>query len=159
VHVVFTQPVGQSGVPEQNAEHILGEVFLDSLAVPAPPVPEIDFSSPSSSSSSSSSSSCPNGGKSSKKTAGGASAAGGSLSAGGSSSVGGSSSSGSLPASGSGVGSTSQPGSSSAGNSLPAAFASALRKPLWLLLAYVLWQALVIGTGASLWNWRREGAS
>jgi hypothetical protein len=30
-----------------------------------------------------------------------------------------------------------------------------LRKPLWLLLAYVLWQTLVIGTGVSLWSWRR----
>jgi hypothetical protein len=42
---------------------------------------------------------------------------------------------------------------------MPAAFAAALRKPLWLLLAYVLWQALVIGTGASLRNWRGDGAS
>jgi hypothetical protein len=38
-------------------------------------------------------------------------------------------------------------------------FAAALRKPLWLLLAYVLWQSIVIGTGASLWNWRKGGAS
>jgi hypothetical protein len=38
-------------------------------------------------------------------------------------------------------------------------FAAALRKPLWLLLAYVFWQAIVIGTAASLWNWRRSGAS
>jgi hypothetical protein len=37
---------------------------------------------------------------------------------------------------------------------------SALRKkPLWLLLAYLLWQAIVIGTGASLWKWRRGAAS
>jgi hypothetical protein len=34
-----------------------------------------------------------------------------------------------------------------------------LKKPLWLLLAYVLWQALVVGTGVSLWNWRRGEAS
>jgi hypothetical protein len=80
---------------------------------------------------------------------------------GGNSSAGGSNSSGSLSASpsGSGFGSTAQPVASSTGNSLPAAFASALRKPVWLLLAYVLWQALVIGTGASLWNWRRGEAS
>jgi hypothetical protein len=30
---------------------------------------------------------------------------------------------------------------------------------MWLLLAYLLWQALVIATGASLWAWRRDGAS
>jgi hypothetical protein len=163
VHLLFTQPVSQPGVPEQYAEHILGEVSLDSLAVPAGPPPKLDLSF--SSSSSSSSSSCLNGGKSSGKTTGGASAAGGSSSAGGNSTVGGSSSaagsapSGSLSSSGSTLGATSQPVSGSTGNSLPAAFASALRKPLWLLLAYVLWQALVIGTGASLWNWRRDGAS
>jgi hypothetical protein len=155
VHLVFTQPVNQSGVPAQFAEHILGEVFVDSLAVPAGKPPKLDLSS-SSSSSSSSTSAC--GGQSSKTAAGGASAAGGSASTGGgSSSAGGSTSSGS--ASGSTGGSTSQPSASSAGNSLPAAFASALRKPLWLLLAYVLWQTLVIGTGVSLWNWRRDGAS
>ena len=51
------------------------------------------------------------------------------------------------------------PPSSSGGNSLPAAFAAALRKPLWLLLAYLVWQALVIATGWSLWNWRRGEAS
>jgi hypothetical protein len=150
VHVVFTQPVNQSGVPAQYVEHILGEVFVDSLAVPAGPVPNLDLSS----SSSSSSSSCPGDGHSSgRTTSGGGSAAGGGTSAGGSTS------SGSLSPSGSGFGSTSQPTSSSLGNSLPAAFAALLKKPLWLLLAYVLWQALVIGTGASLWNWRRGDAA
>jgi hypothetical protein len=69
-------------------------------------------------------------------------------------------SSGSLSPSASAYGSASQPTSaSSATNSLPAAFAAALRKPLWLLLAYVLWQAIVFGTGASLWNWRRGDAA
>jgi mucin-2 len=157
LHVVFTQPVNESGVPAQYAEHILGEVFVDSLAVPAGPPPSLDLTSPLSSSSSSSSfsaSTC-GGGHSSKTTAGGASTAGGSGStAGGSSSVGGSTSPGALSSSGSTLGS----GSSSTGNSLPAVFATALRKPLWLLLAYLVWQALVLGTGASLWNWRRGEA-
>jgi hypothetical protein len=165
VHVVFTQPVNQSGVPAQFVEHILGEVFVDSLAVPAGNPPNLDLSSSSASSSasaSSASSSC-GGGHSSKTTSSGASTAGGgSSTAGGSSPAGGStSSSASSPsglASGSTVGSSSQPTSSST-NSLPAAFAAALRKPLWLLLAYVLWQAIVMATGASLWNWRRDGAS
>ena len=35
VHVVFAQPVDQSGVPSQTVEHIVGEVFADSLAAPA----------------------------------------------------------------------------------------------------------------------------
>jgi hypothetical protein len=146
LRVVFTQPVNQSGVPAQNFEYILGEVFVDSLAVPAGPLPDLGFSS--SSSLPSSSSSCPGGDDSALSGAsGGGSIAGGS-------------SSGSLAPSSSAFGSDSQPtsGSSSSG-SLPAAFASALKKPLWLLLAYVLWQALVIGTGLSLWNWRRGGAA
>jgi hypothetical protein len=157
VHLVFTQPVNQSGVPAQYVEHILGEVFVDSLAVPAGNPPNLDLSF-SSSSSSSASSSC--GGLHSSTASSGASAAGGgSSTAGGGSSVGGLTASGASSPSGSTLGSTLQPASSSTGNSLPAAFAAALRKPLWLLLAYVLWQALVIGTGASLWNWRRDGAS
>jgi len=162
LHVVFTQPVEQSGVPAQYAEHILGEVSLDSLAVPAGPIPALDLSS-----SSSSSSSCPNGQHSgTKKTSGGASTGGSRSSAGGSSSS--SSPSASTSSSGSSqptsgfTGSGSQPTSSSTGTapqSFPARLASALRKPMWLLLAYLLWQALVIGTGASLWAWRRDGAS
>jgi hypothetical protein len=43
VHVVFTQPVSQSGVPAQKVEHILGEVLLDSLAVPAKPLPKVSL--------------------------------------------------------------------------------------------------------------------
>jgi flagellar basal body-associated protein FliL len=38
--------------------------------------------------------------------------------------------------------------------------ASMLRKkPLWVLLAYLVWQALAVGTGASLWHWRKGGAA
>jgi hypothetical protein len=140
LHVVFTQPVNPSGVPAQYVEHILGEVFVDSLASPAGPLPKIGLSS------SSPSSSCLGGNA-------GVSAGGGGLSTGGSTSASG------LSPSGSAYGSSSQPNGSSTGNSLPAAFARALRKPLWLLLAYLVWQVLVIGTGWSLWNWRRGGAS
>jgi hypothetical protein len=167
VHLVFTQPVNQSGVPAQFIEHILGEVFVDSLAVPAGNPPGLDLSSPGSSSSSLSSASSCGGGHSRKTAAGSGSAAGGGApiaggsasTAGGTSLAGGAPAPGSLSASGSAFGSNSQPSSSSTGNSLPAAFASLLRKPLWLLLAYVLWQALVVATGASLWNWRRDEAS
>lgn len=148
LHIVFTQPVNQSGVPSQAVEHIIGEVFVDSLAVPAPPLPDLDASSLSSSSSSasSSSSSCLGGGHSGASTSGSGSAAGGSMAGAAGSSA------------GSAFGSGGQPTSGSSGGSLPAMFASALRKPLWLLLTYLVWQALVIGTGVSMWNWRREEA-
>ena len=149
LRVVFTQPAGQSGVPAQHAEYNLGEVFLDSLAVPAGPLPDLDLLS----SSSPLSSSCVGGSDPSGATSGAASTGGGSLSAGGSTS------SSTLSPSASEFGATSQPVSSSTGNSLPVAFAAALKKPLWLLLAYVLWQAIVIGTGVSLWNWRRGEAA
>lgn len=153
VHIVFTQPVSPSGVPAQFVEHILGEVFVDSLATPATALPNIPFSSSSSSSSSSLSSSCLGSGHSSSKTSRSGLTAGGSSSGGGTASP----SSGTLSASGSSLGATSQPNAASIGNSIPARFATALRKPLWLLLAYLVWQALVVGTGWSLWNWRRGG--
>jgi hypothetical protein len=162
VHIVFTQPVSPSGVPAQFVEHIIGEVFLDSLATPAAPLSGggLGFSSSSLSSSPSSSSSCLGGGHSGSSASGSSS-----LSSGGSSSTGGSSSLGSASGAGSpsaaSYGSSSQPssGTPTAGSSLPASFAHALHKPLWLLLTYLVWQALVIGTGWSLWHWRRGGTT
>jgi hypothetical protein len=155
VHVVFTQPVNQSGVPSQSVEHILGEVFVDSLAAPAGPPGAIgDLGLGSGFSSSSPSSSCLGGaGRSGGGLAG--SGSGASIAGGGGSSIAGSS--GSLSSAGSAFGSGSQATAGTTGTSLPAAFARALRKPLWLLLAYLVWQGLVIGTGVSLWNWRRDG--
>jgi hypothetical protein len=149
VHLVFTQPVQQSGVPAQNVEHILGEVSIDSLAARAGKLPKLNLF----------------GGKT-KKTSGKVSKGGGVSSAGGSSlssSPSGSTSpsSSSQPTSGF-AGSGSQPTSGSTGTapqSFVARLASALRKPMWLLLAYLLWQTLVIATGASLWTWQRGGAS
>jgi hypothetical protein len=149
VHVVFTQPVNQSGVPSQFVEHILGEVYVDSLATPAGPVGPLPDLGLSSSSSSSLSSSC---------LGGNSRGAGSGLSSGGGSSLSGGSGASGSP-SGSAYGSAAQGTSGSTGTPLPVAFARALRKPLWLLLAYLVWQALVIGTGWSLWNWRRGGAS
>jgi hypothetical protein len=164
VHVVFTQPVNQSGVPSQYVEHILGEVFVDSLAVPAPPLTSIDLSSSLAAGSpaglAGSTASCGvAGAQSSKKASGSSAAGGGSSSAGGSATsslAGGTAASGALAPGGTAVGATSGGGPGSAVASLPASFAAALRKPAWLLVAYLVWQALVIGTGVSLWNWRRE---
>ncbi len=167
VHLLFTQPVAQSGVPAQYAEHILGEVFVDSLAVAAGPVPKFDLSPLSSS--------CLGGshfGKKKKTTGGGSSTGGGGSAAGGSTALGSSASpsssspaasfSGSSQPSSGWTGSGTEPTSSSPGDAVPASssvFSSVLKKPLWLLVAYLLWQALVIATGASLWKWRRGGTS
>ena len=163
VHVVFTQPVEQSGVPAQYVHHILGEVFVDSLATPAGPVtsPNLSLTNP-----------CGHSGSHSSKTktsGGGAKAIG--------SSAAGPASSGSVPGSSTPSGSAtsgpassltagaSQPVSSSTGTvgqASPTGFAStlrsAMRKPLWLLVAFLVWQALMIGTGVSVWKWRGGGA-
>ena len=156
---MFTQPAGApAGVPAQNAEHILGEVFLDSLAVPGVPFSAGNFdlnfnsnnsSSPSSSSSGSSGSSCVGG------VAGGSKSSG-SLASGGGLSSGGSNAAGSLGSSGSGYGSSSQPGSTGSPlQSAAAGLASFVRhKPTWLLLSYLVWQALAIAAAASLWKWQ-----
>ena len=159
VHIVFTQPVSPSGVPAQFVEHILGEVFMDSLAAPAAPLPAITPYGASGSSSP-----CAGGthSKSSRKSTGGgsSSSSSGSSPAGGSSgggTLGSSSGASSLSPAGSSYAASSQPGSGGNSQSLPAVFARALKKPLWLLLAYLVWQLLVIGTGWSLWNWRRGG--
>lgn len=142
VHVKFTQPVDQSGVPAQYFEHILGEVFVDSLAAPAGPVPKFKFSS---------------GGKSTVVSGGSSSSSGGGIVGGSSSSIpgtgGGGSSSYSSP--GTSSGSTGTPSESST----PTVLTSALSKPMWLLAAYLVWQALAIATGASLWRWRLGGGS
>jgi hypothetical protein len=157
VHIVFTQPTSPPGVPAQFVEHILGEVFVDSIAAPFAPLPAggLGFSAGSSFSPSTS---CGGGHLGSSASRSGLSASGGGSSIAGSAGSAG----GGLSASGSALGSSSQPASGTTGTtggSVPASFARALKKPLWLLLAYVVWQLLVIGTGWSLWNWRRGGAS
>jgi hypothetical protein len=135
VHVQFVQPVDQSGVPAQNADHILGEVYVDSLATPAGPIPKLNFS-----------------GGGTGSLAGGSSAGGGLSSTGGSSLAGGSSTYSSGGTSG-----TSPAGS--AAQTTPTALTTALSKPMWLLAAYLVWQTLAIATGASLWRWRSGGAT
>jgi len=160
LHVVFTQPVDQPGVPAQYVQHILGEVSVDSLATPAGPLPNLNLSNLSRCGLS--------GGHSGRtKTSGRASKGGGGSLAGASTSSSSPSASGSTssgPTSSSLTGGASQPASTSTGNAgqtqtSPTGLAAALRKPLWLLLAYLVWQALMIATGWSLWSWHRGGAS
>ena len=147
VHLVFTQPTPPPGVPAQHVEHILGEVSLDSLAVPQAKLPKLAFGLPSSSSSSARS--CLGG------SAGGTGVSGSS----GLSSSGGSTSSG-IPSSLTSSSGSAQPTSSSSGGGpLPTQVASFLKKkPLWVLVAFLLWQALAVGTAVSLLRWRKDGA-
>jgi hypothetical protein len=136
VHVAFAQPVDAPGVPAQFVEHILGEVFVDSLAAPAGPAPNLNL---------------------------GAGAAG-SLVGGSTSFGGGAGSTGFGSGGGSSTGYASQPASTSGGGTTAqAAPASSLlgsltNKPVWLLVGYLVWQALVIGTGISLKYWWTAGA-
>jgi len=140
LHVAFTQPVDAPGVPAQYAEHVFGEVFVDSLAAPAGPIPKLKLSGL---------------GLSGSKNGGGTSGFGsGSGSGSISGTTGGSTSSGygsSSPTAGT-TGST-------ASQAAPASFTSLLTKPTWLLIAYLVWQAMVVGTGASLWRWRMGGGT
>jgi hypothetical protein len=137
VHVAFVQPPANApGVPAQFVDHILGEVFVDSLAVPAGPIPKLDLG----------------GGLGGGGSAGSGSASGGTAS--------GSSSTGFPSGGGSSSGYSSQPASSGSAAAAPAvapassALTSLTRKPVWLLIGYLVWQTLVIGTGISLRHWR-----
>jgi hypothetical protein len=168
VHVVFTQPVDQAGVPAQYVQHILGEVSLDSLAVPAGPAPNLNLDL--------NSSPCGVKGAHAVKTkiSGGSSKAGGGAAGGGSSAAGGSTPSSSLAGTRTASASTASPGATSSltgesqpassatgsvGQASPTGLVSVLRKkPLWLLLAFLVWQALMISTGVTLWKWRGRGA-
>jgi len=129
VHVAFKQPVDAPGVPSQYVDHILGEVSVDSLAAPAGPTPKLSFGGPGS-------------------ALGGTASGGGSaglLGGGGSSSAGYSSQPGS-------TGSSTQ-----AATAAPAPTSSLLgsvtSKPTWLLVAYLVWQTLVLGTGITMRRW------
>jgi hypothetical protein len=121
VHAVYTQQVSPSGVPSQSVEHIIGEVFADSLAAPGTPLPKLSLGG--------------GGGGPSFNTGGGGSTGGSTGNSTGSSS--------------------SSSGSSSSTSGSPSSFLTALAKqPLWLLIAYLTWQSIVIATGATLWRWR-----
>jgi hypothetical protein len=134
VHVGFVQPVDAPGVPSQYVDHILGEVFMDSLATPAGPAPKLDLS-------------------------GGAGGSGFGGTAGGSGSTGFSSGGGSPYSSSSGLSSSQPAASGTTGQTASSLLGSLAHKPTWLLAAYLVWQALVIGTAVSLRQWRLGGVS
>jgi hypothetical protein len=128
VHVAFVQVVNQSGVPSQTVDHIVGEVFADSLAAPAAPLPNLSL-----------------GGIGTGSLTG--------LTGGGTTGVSGGTSFGS------GSSSSSSPGSTSTTAGTPSSFSTLLNKPAWLLAAYLVWQTLMLATGASLWRWRAGGVA
>jgi hypothetical protein len=165
------------GVPAQFTTMAVGEVFADSLAVPGEGgeldngLPGGDLGTggetgtvpaPTSAEAGGGTTGAPEG-----ATAYGESTSGGPVSAGFGSVSSGSASFGSSVSSGSsagfGSGSTSSPSASARGSSQLAAPAAARRvlrpeKPTKLLLLYLLWQSLVIGTVASLYLWRKAAA-
>ena len=133
VHVAFVQPADAPGVPTQFVDHIVGEVFVDSLAAPAPPVPNVNF-------------------------AGGAGSALGGTASGGSF---GSGSTGFSSGGGSSSGYASQPassGSAAQASSAPSLLSTLTNRPTWLLVGFLVWQTLLIGTGVSLRHWSMGGA-
>jgi hypothetical protein len=133
VHVAFVQPVDAAGVPSQFVDHIVGEVFVDSLAAPAPPFPSLNF-------------------------AGGAGSALGGTASGGSL---GSGSTGFSSGGGSSSGYASQPASSGGAaqaSSAPSLLSTLTNRPTWLLVGFLVWQTLLIGTGVSLRHWSLGGA-
>jgi flagellin-like hook-associated protein FlgL len=144
IHVDVEQPPTAPGVPQQSVEHTLGEVFADSLAVPAAPAPDLLPRLPLPSTPGTSGAGAggvevpPSGG------AGGGAVASTGL--------------------GGGTASTSSPAPASPGRGTGTRTAPSLvttgvvrEKPLWLLLLYFMWQALIIGTAVSLWWWRAAG--
>jgi len=178
VLVRFAPASPAPGVPAQFTTMALGEVFADSLAVPGEAggglsdgLGDIGVGGGGASGSVTSPSDTgttagPSDGSGALGTASGAGPAfaSGANSLGGGSSSGsalGSGSSGSAPGSGSALAGSRSP---SAGRSSRLASPAASRrvlghdKPTKLLLLYLLWQSLVIGTVASLYLWRKAAA-
>jgi hypothetical protein len=137
IRVDIQQAPTAPGVPTQFVEHTVGEVFADSLAVLATPLPELLSLLPL---------------PASGTAAGGTGQSGPStVGATGSSPIGSggaASAPGSTPATRGGAGARSGPAPGMVTTGV------AREKPLWLLLLYFMWQALVIGTAVSLWWWR-----
>ncbi|HVW34658.1 MAG TPA: hypothetical protein VHL53_19150 [Acidimicrobiia bacterium] len=176
------------GVPAQFTAMAIGEVFADSLAVPGEPGGELDDGLPGDvggvapvgdATVTTSPSGAPEASSAYGEPAGGApgsepGSAGGGLggfpesSGSGSSAYGGSGSgtfgsSGSAPGSSGATGSALGSGGSSGGTNTLVSPAASRRlvghdKPTELLLLYLLWQSLVIGTAASLYLWRKAAA-
>ncbi|HEX6492394.1 MAG TPA: hypothetical protein VF112_02720, partial [Candidatus Dormibacteraeota bacterium] len=132
LRVDVQQPPTAPGVPEQTVEHSLGAVFADSLAVPAAPPPELLPLLPLSPAAP-----VTGGGTQAATSAGSGEGAAATSS---SSAGGGGTASPPAPAPGTGHG--------SATRTAPSLVTTGVvrEKPLWLLLLYFMWQALILGT-------------
>jgi hypothetical protein len=144
VHVDVQQPPTAPGVPQQFADHTVGEVFADSLAVPAAMENDLLPLLPAPSTTSTSTAGS-GGGEARPSTGGGGAAASTGLGGAGTAYP-------SSPA-------PSSPGRRSGARTVPSLVTTAAvrEKPLWLLLLYFMWQAVIIGTAVSLWWWRAAG--
>jgi hypothetical protein len=149
-----TVTIDQPGPPEQTVRHNLGNVFVDNLAIPSLPAAEAPLVGN------------PVGNPADGLT--GVSAPAGAASSGfapiAPAGTGSTAAAASTSASGaSGAASSAAPaGSSSPDATLgPVNLAGQSLKPKWLLAMYVVWQLVMLGTGASVWWWRsarRAGA-
>jgi hypothetical protein len=145
IQVGVQQPPTAPGVPTQFVSHTVGEVFADSLAVQMAPVvdqlPLLPVAPPSAVSA----------GSDSGSLGGTTGTAGTSATAGTTGTPGGTG----YP----GAGSSSPPRSSAPRTLSPTLIPASVvkEKPLWLLLLYLMWQSLIIGTAVSLWWWRAVG--
>jgi hypothetical protein len=139
VRVEFQQAGTPEGVPVQDVQHSLGEVFVDSLAVPGIPVsalPQVGSAQPPPSNT---------GGSSTRHFVPGIPGTPGQ--------------SGSLGSIGGGTSGPQAP--VAAGGEQPGAMAPVVAhvRPTWLLLGYFLWQSIMGGAAASLWLARGAGAA
>lgn len=146
IHVDVQQPAIAPGVPTQFVEHTVGEVFADLLAVPAASQPELLPLLPVS----------PGSGTAPASTGQSGSSTGGSSLGAGSGSLSGSTGGGTSSLVGSSPGSTPRGATGARGGPAPSMVTTGAtrQKPLWLLLLYFMWQALVFGAAVSLWWWR-----
>jgi hypothetical protein len=132
VHVSFVQPSSAPGVPQQKADHVLGQAFGDALALPGTALEAQAVSA---------------------GTAAGSTGTGQAVPATGAELAGAATGPG-APATGLAPAAPPQRGAVAAGP-----LEKVVRnRPWWLLWAYVLWQLSVLGTAASLWWWRQEAA-
>jgi hypothetical protein len=146
VHVQFVQPavavVPQlGGLPQQNLDHIIGEAFGSSLAVPGQPTSTAGSI----------------GGDLGGTASGGATTGSAGTAGSAGTFIPGSPGSAGTP----GTPALSLPGAASGPRT---ATLTPLRrishtKPTYLLLLYFLWQTTVLGAVASLWLWRMKGSS
>ena len=150
------------GVPAQFTSFALGEVFADSLAVPGVGANgglSDGGVSPGLDNSVTGGTAADTGASSSADSLGSADTSGtGALAGAGSAFTSGSS--GGFQSS-SGAGTSTATGGFSSGRqaALTPARLVSRHKPTELLLLYLIWQVLVLGTAASLWLWRREGVA